>query len=87
MKKSFGDCSLGLGFRVTYVVLDIWFTSGPQDDPAGLVVAVLAGQMEGREAAAVPEIKVRTVLAQKFDCPTEALPGCLVECGVAVLER
>ena len=50
-------------------------------------MAVLAGQVQGREAAAVSEIKVRPVLTQKFDCPTEALPSSLVQRRVAVLEE
>ena len=49
-------------------------------------MAVLAGQVQGRETAAVSEIEVRPVLAQKFDCPTEALPSSLVQRRVAVLE-
>lgn len=50
-------------------------------------MAVLAGQVQGRETAAVSEIEVRPVLAQKFDCPTEALPSSLVQRRVAVLEE
>ena len=42
----------------SHVVLYVRLATGQKQNSAGLVVAVLAGQVEGREASAVPEIKV-----------------------------
>ena len=72
---------------MTYVILDVGLASGPQDDPTGLVVAVLAAEMEGRESTAIPEIKVGAVLAQRLHRPAEPLPRRLVQGRVPVLQK
>ena len=68
----------------THVVFDVWFAAGQQEDPAGFVVAVLAAEVEGSEAAPVLDVGVGLGLAEDAHALAEPLPGGLVEGRVAV---
>jgi len=71
----------------THVVLDVRLAAGEKKDAASLVVAVLAAQMEGREAAAVLDVGVSPARAtEEVRGAREALPGGLVQGRVAVLK-
>ena len=72
---------------MTHVVLDVWLASPEQQDPAGLVVPVLAAEVEGREPAPVLDVEVGLGPAEGVDGLAVALPGRLVEGSVAVLEQ
>ena len=63
---------------MTHVVLDVWLASPEQQDPAGLVVAVLAAQVERREPAPVLDVEICLGFAENCHRLTEAFPGGLV---------
>jgi hypothetical protein len=50
-------------------------------------VAVLAGQVEGRETAPVLDVHVTPLPAQHVHRPAVALPGRLVQRRVSVLDK
>ena len=62
----------------TYIVLDVWFAAVQQQQPAGLVVAVLAAQVERREPAPVLDVEICLGFAENCHRLTEAFPGGLV---------
>ena len=44
--------------QMSHVVLDVWLAPGEEEDPAGLVVAVLAAEVQGGEPATVLDVGV-----------------------------
>ena len=54
-----------------------------QQHSTGLIVPILAAQMERGEAAPVLHVDVGLGPAQGAHCPTEPLPGSLVQRSVA----
>ena len=70
----------------THVVLDIRFAAGEEDDPTGLVVPVLAAEVEGGKAAPVLDVEVGPVPAEQPHRLAKPLPGRLVQGRVPVLQ-
>ena len=62
----------------THIVLDVRLAAAEEEDAAGLVVAVLAAEMERCKPAPVLDVRVGLALGQKLDRLGEALPGGLV---------
>ena len=69
-----------------HVVLQIWLAPGDEQYPAGLVVPVLAAEVQGGEPSPVLHVDVGPVLAQEGHRPAVALPRGLVQSRVAVLK-
>lgn len=69
----------------TNVIFSVGIGVGPQQDPARLIVAVLAAQVQRREAGPVDGIDVGLVLAQNSHRLRVTPPGSLVQSAVAVL--
>ena len=70
--------------ETTHVILHVRPAAVEKEDPTGLIVAALTTQVESSEAAPVLHVHVGLGLAQAAHCPTEPLPGGLVEGRVAV---
>ena len=51
----------------SYVIFDVWLASGEKENPAGLVVAVLAAEVQGGKAAPVLDVRVGFGLAQNLE--------------------
>ena len=62
----------------THIVFNVGLATCPEEYPARFVVSVLAAEMEGREAAAVPEVVVGLALAEELHRPAVSLPRGLV---------
>ena len=73
--------------ETTHVILHVRSTAVQEQDPTGLVVAALTAQVESGEAAPVLHVDVGLVLAERGHRLAVALPGRLVQSGVAVLEQ
>jgi hypothetical protein len=50
-------------------------------------VSVLAGEVEGGEAAPVLDVHVAALPAQEVHRAAVPLPGCFVQCRVSVLSK
>jgi hypothetical protein len=72
---------------VPVVVLDVRIAPGKEQLPTGLVVAVLAAQVEGGEASGVGSGQVGPRRRQQSDGSGVALPGGFVQGAVAVLKK
>lgn len=75
------------GFTYTHIVLQVRRGSGEQDLAAGLVVSVLAGEVQRREAGRVARAQVRARVRQQRHATRVALPRGLVSRCVAVLHE
>lgn len=70
----------------TYIILQVWRRPREQYLPAGLVVSVLAGQVQRREARRVARAQLRARVRQQRHAARVALPRRLVSCCVPVLD-
>ena len=52
--------------KISYVIFNVWFASCQEEYSAGLVVAVLAAEVQGREPAPVLDVGVGLSLAQNL---------------------
>ena len=71
----------------THIVLDVRFAPAQEEDPASLIVPVLAAEVERGEPASVLDVRVGLGAGQKVGWLAETLPWGLVEGCVAVLEN
>jgi hypothetical protein len=71
----------------TYVILEVRFAAGDEDVSTGLVVPVLAGEVEGGEPAPVLDVHVAALPAQQVHRAAVPLPGRLVQSRVPVLSK
>ena len=69
-----------------YVIFDVGFAAGQQDDPARLIVTILAAEVEGRKAPPVLDVEVAPGAHQDPHRLAVPLPGCLVQGRVPVLK-
>ena len=67
---------------VTHVVLDVRPAAAGEEDPAGLVVAVLTGHVEGREPGPVLHVDIGPAGAEERQALTEPVLGRHVESRV-----
>ena len=70
-----------------YIILDIRLAPTQQEHSAGLVVAVLAAEMESRKAAAIFDVRICLGFAQKLNSLAVAFPGCFVKSRISVLQK
>ena len=70
--------------RPSYIILDVGSAAVQQQHPGGLVVPVLAAEVERGEAAPVLHVHVGLGPAQRAHSPAEPFPGGLVQRRVAV---
>jgi hypothetical protein len=69
----------------TYIILEVRFAACDEYVAAGLVVPVLAGEVEGGEPAPVLDVHVAPLPAEQVHRPAEPLPGRLMQGCVPVL--
>ena len=68
----------------THVVFYVWLAASQKENPARLVVSVLAAEVKGCEPAPVLDVGVGLGPAENTDTLTEALPCRFVEGRVPV---
>ena len=70
----------------THVIFNVWFARGQQEDSGGLVMPVLASEVEGRKPPVVSELNIGLRLHQVFCRLTEPPPGGAVQGGIPMLK-
>ena len=73
--------------RIAVVILDVGVAAGEEQLPAGLVVPVLAAEVEGGEAAAVGAGQAGSGGGEQSDGSGVAFPCRFVQGAVAMLKR